>query len=67
MKIADFVASILSRMRAHINQELIIKSKCDFRGNQYWQAYDLKTNQSYTFASEQDVRVWLEDHYRYFD
>jgi len=67
MKIADFIVGILSQIRGSINQKLIIKRKCNLNGHQYWQAYDLNTNQSYTFASEQDVRVWIENHYRYFD
>lgn len=40
-----------------------IQQKYDANGNLYWQAYDFSTNKSYTFISENDVRVWLENRY----
>lgn len=40
-----------------------IEQKHDNDGNLYWQAYDFATNKSYTFISENDVRVWLENRY----
>jgi len=47
------------------NREPKIEQKSDRHGNKYWRAYDRHTNQSYTFTSEHDVRVWLENCYRY--
>ena len=43
-----------------------IEQKRDRHGNQYWQAYDFDTNKSYTFGSERDVRIWLENRYHNF-
>ncbi len=42
------------------NIELQIKQKQDRDGNSYWQIYDLTTNTSSAFGSEQEVRAWME-------
>ncbi len=37
--------------------------KRDRHGNLCWQLYDPSTNQSATFASADEVRMWLEERY----
>lgn len=64
MNINNFFANILVKARRGLvtsNHEPQIKQKCDRHGNKYWQVYDLYSHQSYTFGSEQDVRVWIEN------
>ncbi|MEL6579480.1 MAG: hypothetical protein AAFQ14_07000 [Cyanobacteria bacterium J06621_12] len=69
MKIANFIISIIDKVERNLassNHEPQIKQKQDRHGNRYWQAYDFNTNKSYTFGSEQDVRVWIENRYHSF-
>ena len=40
-----------------------IEQKCDRYGNLYWQVYDFNTHKSYTFGSDREVRVWIEERY----
>ena len=42
------------------NIEPQIKHKQDRDGNSSWQIYDLATNTSSAFGSEQEVRAWME-------
>lgn len=35
----------------------------DRQGNISWRLYDPATNQSATFASEDEIRIWLEEKY----
>lgn len=44
-------------------QEPKINQKCDRQGNIYWQIYDPVTRQYASFASEKEVRIWLEKRY----
>ncbi len=56
---------IASGLVTHKNEPQI-EQKHDHNGNLYWQAYDFATNKSYTFISEHDVRVWIEERYHCF-
>jgi hypothetical protein len=70
MKISNFFNNIWSKAGDALiasNHEPQIERKCDRHGNKYWQAYDLYSNKSYTFGSEQEVRVWLENRYHCFN
>lgn len=40
-----------------------IQFKRDRLGNHFWRVYDPSTNQSATFSSEAEVRIWLEQRY----
>jgi hypothetical protein len=40
-----------------------IRRKCDRHGNLYFQVYDPDTHMTTTFASEQEVRIWIEQRY----
>lgn len=40
-----------------------IEQKRDRYGNLYWQVYDFNTHKSYTFGSDREVRVWIEERY----
>lgn len=64
MKIANFIAEIIEKIEQSLvrsSHEPQIKQKSDRHGHKYWQVYDLYTDKSYTFSSEQDVRVWIEN------
>ena len=67
MKLIDIITNSLRAVGHSLitnKYEPQIKQKHDRDGNQYWQAYDSYNNKSYTFGSEQDVKVWLENrHY----
>ena len=45
------------------NSEPRIEFKRDRLGNHFWRVYDPNTNQSATFSSELEVRIWLEQRY----
>jgi hypothetical protein len=59
-KIFDFGRDMLIEKR-----EPKIESKCDLNGNYYWQVYDYTKRKFYEFASEQEVRIWIETRYRF--
>ncbi|WP_019507160.1 hypothetical protein [Pleurocapsa sp. PCC 7319] len=40
-----------------------ILTKSDRHGNKYFQVYDPQTRQHSSFASEQEVRFWLDQKY----
>ena len=40
-----------------------VEQKRDRFGNSYWQVCDRKTNKSYTFGSDSEVRIWIEERY----
>jgi hypothetical protein len=49
-----------------INDNLQIWQKRDRFGNTYWQVYNPRTRQFTSFASETEVRMWIEQQlYRY--
>ena len=48
---------------AYWGREPKISQKCDRKGNIYWQIYDPVTRQYTSFASEKEVRIWLEKRY----
>lgn len=56
----DFLLDTLGR-----TSEPRIYRKHDRHGNQYFHVYDPSTGMSSTFASEQEVRIWLDR--RYYD
>ncbi|MCF4967836.1 hypothetical protein [Nostoc sp. CMAA1605] len=45
--------------------EIQVNQKVDRQGNKYWQAYDQITGHSFASGSEVDVRMWIEQIYRY--
>lgn len=66
MKIIDLIVDRLKNMvrSLAVNESgFEIESKCDRHGNLYWKIYDLTTNKSYFFGSEQEVRAWIDDRY----
>ncbi|MCU0569042.1 MAG: hypothetical protein MUF49_20880 [Oculatellaceae cyanobacterium Prado106] len=40
--------------------ELQVWQKCDRHGNTWWEAYDPVSGRSLSYATEQEVRMWLE-------
>ncbi len=60
--VTKFLNKIENGLLVHRNEPKI-EQKRDRNGNLYWQAYDFTTNKSYTFISENDVRVWIENRY----
>lgn len=46
------------------SQEPRIRQVCDRQGNSTWRVYDPISGQSMSFASEAEVRLWLEQRYR---
>lgn len=68
MKKNNFMTSVFNHIKHSLiinRNELDIKQKRDRFGNSYWQVYDPKTNNLHTFASEKDVRVWIETRHFY--
>lgn len=45
--------------------EIQVNQKVDRYGNKYWQAYNHATGQSFASGSEVDIRMWIEQIYRY--
>lgn len=41
-----------------------VKKKTNSRGEIWWEVYDPYTNLSASFASELEVRIWLDERYR---
>ena len=69
MKIPHFIVKLFSQLGRSLvprNLEPQIKSKRDRYGHFSWQVYDFKTNKSSAFGSEQEVRAWIDNHYRGF-
>lgn len=69
MKINHFIINTFRKIGQSLvkgNTEPQIKYKRDRYGNLYWQVYDVTTNQSYAFGSEQDVRAWIEERHHSF-
>jgi hypothetical protein len=69
MKVINFMTNFWQKIENSLvktNHEPQVRQKCDRFGNQYWQVYDFYTNKSYTFGSEQDVKVWIENRYHCF-
>ena len=69
MKINNLLVDILAKAKRKLvttSSEPQVEQKRDRYGNKYWHVNDLQNHRSYTFGSEQDVRVWLENrHYRF--
>lgn len=40
-----------------------VRQVCGHRGQQYWRVHDPVTNRDGIFASEEEVRIWLEKRY----
>ncbi|MEA5569105.1 MULTISPECIES: hypothetical protein [unclassified Anabaena] len=47
------------------SNEIQVNQKVDRHGNKYWQAYDPVTRMSFTSGSEVDIRMWIEQIYKY--
>lgn len=65
-KINDLVSNRLQSIWKYFTLSSLepkIWQKCDRRGNSYWLVRDPVTGRSAHFASEQEVRVWLEKRY----
>lgn len=65
-----YLTKFLSQILQKISRALVVNSnepqvthKKDRLGNSYWQAYDRKTNKTYTFGTEQGIRSWLDKRY----
>lgn len=66
MKIIDSIANILKNIKDNLfisQNEPYVKQKRDRDGNSYWQVRDRKSNKSYTFGSDSEVRIWIEERY----
>lgn len=69
MKIIDLISKKMlnfARNLAIKSHEPQIKPKRNRYGNLYWQVYDYRTNKFYEFGSEQEVRVWLDNRYHFY-
>lgn len=64
---SSFITSIQSLIKfldsTSNHQEPKIAQRCDRQGHTYWQIYDPVTRQYTSFASEKEVRIWLEKRY----
>jgi hypothetical protein len=54
---------IVAALTEQNTQGFRVWNKTDRRGNTYWQVRDSATNQTITFNSEAEVRVWIEESY----
>ena len=66
MKIINSIAKILRNIEHSLftfQNEPHVERKCDRDGSLYWQVRDRKTNKSYTFGSDTEVRIWIEERY----
>jgi hypothetical protein len=63
------LTSLLQQFKTSLTKLLTCSSepqiwqKRDRQGNLVWRMYDPQTNQSAVFASEEEVRIWLEERY----
>ena len=60
--IFDILCNIKRSLLINRNEPQIERKRDRF-GNSYWQVYDYSTNKSYTFGSDREVRVWIEERY----
>jgi hypothetical protein len=44
-------------------QEIEVWSVCDQTGTVWWNGYDPQTGRSLRYASEHEIRTWIEQHY----
>ena len=54
---------IVAALTAQDTQSFQVRNKTDRRGHTYWQVRDVTTNQTITFTSEAEVRIWIEESY----
>lgn len=61
-----YIINFFKRIGRYLNANRIephVKSKCDCRGNCYWQVYDPVSGYNGSFGSEKEVRAWLDCRY----
>ena len=66
MKKNNFIVNIFQNIERSLTvsqNEPQVEQKCDRFGNLYWQVRDRNTNKSYTFGSDAEVRIWIEERY----
>ena len=66
MKIINSIINIWKKIEHRLStfqNEPYVERKCDRDGNLYWQVRDRKTNKSYIFGSDTEVRIWIEERY----
>lgn len=64
MKKAIFSIDIFQNIKRSLivnRNEPQVQQKRDCLGNCYWQFYDYKTNRTYTFGCDREVRAWIEE------
>lgn len=69
MNIIDFVTNVLRKVKYSLettNREPQVQQKCDRNGNRYWLVRDAYTDKTYTFGSEGEVRIWIENRHHSF-
>ena len=65
----NFIANIFRNIERNLvlkSNEPKVEQKRDRDGNLYWKVYDFTTNKSYTFGSDRDVKIWIENRYHSF-
>ena len=66
MKIINPVINIWKKIEPSLfvsQNEPHVEQKNNRDGSLYWQVRDRKTNKSYTFGSDTEVRIWIEERY----
>ena len=64
MKIINLLKNIKQGLLINRNEPRV-KQKRDCFGNKYWQVYDYKSDRFYSFGSDEDVRIWIENRHHY--
>ena len=54
---------VVAALTEQNTQDFRVWNKTDRRGHTYWRVRDVATNQTITFDSEAEVRVWIEESY----
>ncbi len=54
---------IVAALTAQDTQSFQVRKKTDRRGQTYWQVRNMAINETITFTSEAEVRIWIEESY----
>ena len=67
MKMNDAIVNILKKIEHSLftfQNEPLVEQKNNRDGSLYWQVRDRRTNKTYTFGSDTEVRIWIEKRHR---
>ena len=67
MKIISPIISIWKKIKPSLfvsQNEPYVEQKNNRDGSLYWQVRDRRTNKTYTFGSDTEVRIWIEKRHR---